>query len=84
MDFITNFPTTSRKHDSIMLVVDKMCKATHFIFVKSTHNIDDIACIFMREIFKLHGLPSFWKSLFEKVLDTQLNFCTTYHPNTNG
>ena len=48
---------TWRQHDSIMVVVEKLIKETHFIPVKSTHKIDDIAKIFMKEIFKLHGLP---------------------------
>ena len=50
MDFITGFPMTWRQHDSIMVVVEKLTKATHFISVKSTHKIDDIAKIFMKEI----------------------------------
>ena len=57
MDFITGLPMTWRQHDSIMVVVDKLTKAAHFIPVKSTHKTDDIAKIFMKEIFKLHGLP---------------------------
>ena len=77
MDFITGFPMTWRQHDSIMVVVEKLTKATHFILVKSTHNTDDIAKIFMKDIFRLHGLPkaivsdryvkftsNFWKGLF--------------------
>ena len=40
-----------------MVVVDKLTKEAHFIPVKSTHKTDDIAKIFMKEIFKLHGLP---------------------------
>ena len=40
-----------------MIVVDKLKKAAHFIPVKSMHKTDDIAKIFMKEIFKLHGLP---------------------------
>jgi hypothetical protein len=43
MDFITGLPTTSRQHDSIMVVVDKLSKAKHFIHVKSTHKTNDIA-----------------------------------------
>ena len=39
MDFITSFPRTSRKHDSIMVVVDKFTKVTHFIPVKYTYSI---------------------------------------------
>ena len=57
MEFITGFPMTWRQHDSIMVVVDKLKKETHFISVKSTHKIDDVAKIFMKEILKLHGFP---------------------------
>ena len=37
IDFITKFPQSSCRHDSIMVVVDKLTKATHFVPVKSTH-----------------------------------------------
>ena len=52
MDFITGFPMNWRQHDSIMVVVDKLTKATHFILVNSTHKIDIPAKIFMKEIFQ--------------------------------
>ena len=87
---------TWRQHDSIMVVVDKLTKAAHFIPVKSTHKTDDIAKIFMKEILRLHGFPkaivsdgdpkfpsNFWKSLFA-YLGTNLNFGIAYHPQTNG
>ena len=99
MNLITRlpgFPMTWRQHDSIMFVVDKLTKETHFITVKSTHKTDDIAKIFMKEIFRLHGLlkaivsdkdvkftSNFWKGLFVD-LGTKLNFSTAYHPQTNG
>ena len=57
MDFIREFSMTWRQHDSIMVVVDKLSKETHFILVKSTYKTNSIAMIFMKEIFKLHGLP---------------------------
>ena len=87
---------TWRQRDSIMVVVDKLKKAAHFIPVKSTHKTDDIAKIFMKEIFKLHAFPkeivsnrdakftsNFWKGLFSD-LGTKLNFSTPYHPQTDG
>ena len=96
MDFITGLPKTNKQHDSIMVVVDKLSKDAHFIHVKSTVKAINIANIFMKEIFRLHGIPkvvisykdvkftsNFWKSLF-KGLDTQLNFNTSYHPQTDG
>ena len=57
MDFTTRLSMTWRQHDSIMVAVDKLTKEAHFILVKSTHKTDDIANIFMKEIFKLHGSP---------------------------
>ena len=75
-----------------MVVVDKLSKETHFILVKTTHKAANIAEIFMKQIFCLHGIPkviifdrdpkftgNFWKSLF-KGLNTTLNFNTSFHP----
>jgi hypothetical protein len=96
MDFITGFPKTQRQNDSIMVVIDKLRKYAHFIPVKSTYKAINIAEIFMKEIFRLHGIPkmvisdrdvkftsNFWKELFAG-LDTNLNFSTSYHPQTDG
>ena len=96
IDFITRLPRSNRRHDSIMVVVDKLTKAAHFVPVKSTHKAADIAEIFMREIARLHGIPkaivsdrdskftsNFWKGLF-KELGTSLNLSTAYHPQTDG
>jgi len=57
MDFIMRIFKISRKHDAIIVVVDKLSKETHFIFVNSTHKAIGIAHIFMKEIFRLHGVP---------------------------
>jgi hypothetical protein len=57
IDFITKFPRIGRKHDSIMVVVDKLTKDTHFVPVKMTHTTTNIAEIYMREIARLHGIP---------------------------
>jgi len=79
-----------------MVVVDKLSKATHFIHVKSTYKAINISHIFMKEVFRLHGIPKiiisdrdvkfigkFWKILF-KGLNTKLNFSTSYHPQMDG
>jgi hypothetical protein len=96
MDFIIELPTSTRKNDAIMVVVDKLSKSTYFIPVKSTCKAIDIASIFMKEIFRLHGMPkeivfdrntkftsNFWKSLMVG-LETKLLFSTAYHPQTDG
>jgi hypothetical protein len=43
IDFITKFPKTIRQHDSIMVVVDKLTKVTHFVPIKMTHTTTNIA-----------------------------------------
>ena len=91
MDFIIGFPRTSKQHDAIMVVVDKLTKATHFIPMKITHKETDVIDIYMREVACLHGIPKkivfernpkftskFWKGLF-KGFGTNMNFNTTYH-----
>eukprot|EP00253_Pinus_taeda_P016219 PITA_16219 len=79
-----------------MVVVDKLRKTAHFIPVKFTYKAVEIANIFMREIFQLHGIPqvvisdrdvkftsAFWKTLFVG-LGTQIHFSTSYYPQTDG
>ena len=56
MDFITELPMMTKQHDSIMVTVDKFLKEAHFILLKSMHKGNDIAWIFMKEFFRLHGL----------------------------
>jgi hypothetical protein len=47
-NFITNLPRTMKQHDSIMVVVDKLAKATCFILVKTTHKAINIALIYIK------------------------------------
>jgi hypothetical protein len=96
MDFITGLPKLAKQNDAIMVVVEKLRKFSHSKPVKSTFKAIDIAHIFMKEIFRLHGMPReivsdrdtkftsrFWKSLMADF-KTKLLFSTTYHPQTNG
>ena len=50
MDFIIGLPRTGKLHDSIMVVVDKLTKSAHFIPLKTTHKVADVANIFMKEV----------------------------------
>jgi hypothetical protein len=58
MDFITGLPRTSKLHDSIMVVVDKLTKVAHFIPLKTTHRAAEVAAIFLKEVACLHGVSS--------------------------
>ena len=57
INFIIGLPKNVKQNDSIMVVVDKLSKVSHFILVKSTYKSINIADIFMKEIFKIHGVP---------------------------
>ena len=74
------------------MVVNKLNKAAHFVPVKSTHKVANIAEIYIKEIARLHGVPkaivsdrdskftsNFWKGLF-KEFAKNLNLSTVYHP----
>ena len=43
LDFITGFSLTQKQHDSIMIVVDKSSKSSHFITVKSNYKVVNVA-----------------------------------------
>jgi hypothetical protein len=47
MDFIIELPRIAKQHASIMVLVDKLTKAVHFIPVKSVHKVGNIAEIYM-------------------------------------
>ena len=57
MDFIPGLPKNFKQHDSIMVIVDKLSKTTHFIPIKYTYKVVNIVDIFMKEICRLHGVP---------------------------
>ena len=96
MDFITGVLRIKKQNESIMVVVDKLTKETHFILIKSTYNAINTADIFIKEIFRLHGIPkivvtdrdtkftsNLWKSLFAGM-DTNLKSSIAYHPQIYG
>ena len=96
MDFITGLPRTQRKYDSIWVIVDRLTKSAHFLPVRTTYSAEDYARLYVREIVRLHGVPTsiisdrgaqftanFWRS-FQKGLGTQVNLSTAFHPQTDG
>ncbi len=96
MDFITGLPVTERGHDAILVVVDRMSKMVHLIATTTTVTAPQVAQLYQDRIFALHGLPddivsdrdskftsAFWKNL-QKLLGTNLNMSTAFHPQTDG
>jgi len=94
-DFITHLPE-SQGHTHIMVVVDRFTKMAHFIGLKENATANDVADTFLREVWKLDGLPTeiildmdakfsgeFWESLC-KSLGIKGKVSTAYHLQTDG
>jgi len=95
MDFITQLPEWRGK-TQIMVVVDRFTKMAHFVGLDENATAKDVADTFLREVWKLHGLPTeiisdmqgkfsgeFWESLC-KMLRVKGRMSTAYHPQTDG
>ena len=57
MDFITSLLKNNKQNDSIFVVINKFLKETHFIPVKLSYKVLNIVDVFLKEIFRLHGIP---------------------------
>jgi hypothetical protein len=97
MDFIMGLPRTQPGFDSIWVIMDRLIKVAHFIPIKTTYYILQLAELYVSRIVCLHGVlkkivsdrgtqftSKFWERLHE-TLDTQLRFSSAYHhPQTDG
>ena len=96
MDFIVGLTTTSQKHDSIWVIVDRLTKTAHFIPVHTTYNAKKYAEIYLDRIVCLHDVPKmiisdrgtqftarFWEQM-QASLGTKLIRSSAYHPQTDG
>jgi hypothetical protein len=92
MDFIVGLSNTSRHHDSIWVIVDRLTKVAHFLPVHTTDKAQKYAELYIDQIVCLHRLPRiivsdqgaqfiarFWERLQES-LGTKLIRSSAYHP----
>lgn len=95
MDFITGLEP-SHDYDAILVVVDRLTKMRHFIPCQTTCDAEEVARLYTRHVWKLHGLPrtivsdrgpqfvaAFWKHLTQRLSIKSL-LSTAYHPETDG
>ena len=96
MDFVSGFPLTQRKYDTVRVIVDRLTKSAHFLSIRLNYSMDRLAELYVSEIVRLHGIPfsivsycdprftsRFWKEL-QSAFGIRLNFSTAFHPQTNG
>jgi len=94
MDFISELPE-SGGYDAIMVAVDSVGKRSHFIETVTTVTAAGAANLYVRNVWKLHGLPhkvvsdrgpqfvtAFMKELFW-LLRIEAASSTAYHPQTD-
>jgi hypothetical protein len=95
VDFIGPLPL-SNGFDCIMVVVDRLTKERHYSACNTTMKAHELGNIFVRDIYRLHGLPDsivsdrgplfvseFWKAVCHR-LQTTIALSTAYHPETDG
>jgi transposase InsO family protein len=96
MDFVTGLPKTQKNFNAVWVIVDTLTKVAHFIPYRYGMAPEQMARLYVRELFRLHGAPTqiisdrdtrftshFWRR-FQEALETKLSFSTAFHPQTDG
>ena len=96
VDMITHLPMTKNGHTAIVVFVDAFSKMVHFAPAWDDMGSEEFAQVFMREVFRRHGLPKqivsdrgsvfdnkFFASVCE-LLGVSHTMSTAYHPQTDG
>ena len=95
MDFITGLPNSDR-YDTILVVIGRLTKISHFIPCSKDLDIRQFATLFLKGIIRQHGIPrdiitdrgslftsELWKHTKEK-LRIERRLSTACHPQTDG
>ena len=56
MDFIVDLPEFQRM-TQIWVIVDRFSKMAHFISLPTKVNAQELAKVFLKNVWRLHGLP---------------------------
>jgi len=94
MDFITDLSNV-KACNQCWVIVDRFTKMAHFIPLKN-RKAKELAMIFVREVWRLHGLPkrvvsdrdmvfmsSFWSEVM-RLLEVELDKSSAYHCQTDS
>ena len=96
MDFVGPFPMTSRQHDFVLVVVDRLSKMAHFLPCKSSIKASEVARLFVDRVWCLHGLPKSivtdrgtqflndFNGAILRIIGTKHAVTSAYHPESDG
>ena len=95
LDFVESL-LRSHGFEVIMVVVDRLTKFVYFMTLSHPYTASKVATVFMKEIFRLHGMPQsivsdrdvvfsskFWQELF-RLQGSTLTMSSAYHPQIDG
>jgi hypothetical protein len=95
MDFIGPFPEV-QGFNYLWVVICRMSSMVHLIPVNTRTTASQLSTTYMREVVRLHGLPSsivcdrdpkftskWWREL-HRIMGTKLLMSTSFHPQTDG
>ena len=57
MDFVSNFPFTQGKHDSVWVIIDRLTKSAYFLPIRLVYSMDHLAEMYVSEIVRFNGIP---------------------------
>lgn len=97
IDFLTGFEKDKHsENDCIMVVIDRLSKMAHFIPMKKKITSQELCDVFLKEVFRLHGIPevivsdrdslftaAVWDR-FSQRLGIKLNMTTSNNPQADG
>jgi len=95
IDFIVGLPKPNG-YTNIRVIVDRFSKMAHFTPLRTEEHIKELALTFVKEIWRLHGLPEsivsdqdtrftskFWRSLMQ-LLQAKRTLSMAFHPESDG
>ena len=101
MDFITKLPSSrspvdQNVYDSIVVIVDRLTKYSHFVPCNESMTAEQLAHIVLDRLIRYHGIPksfitdrdklftsNYWKTLVA-AMGIKHKLSTAYHPQTDG